>query len=358
MEGAEGAGTNEVNDAVGLGVAADHEGFHEEDGVCAGRFDDAGGLGEVHGERLLAKDVLAGVGGTDGPVAVVGMGRGDVDGVDRGVGEEGLIVAVGGGGVVGGRVFGGESDGAGGGAAGYGLEDAGAGGTEVGGEFGGDGAGSQEAPPEGELVHGREILRDCFGQDGDAVRKTLQNLAAVDSSRDIFFSECIFIHKYSCSPSCRCVDCVRRKHSMGNGTGGVQLADCGIAVLLRLVESALFVVDWGPDPVEFLEWTAGESGAIGAGAAFAGGGLWFGMLLSGRWRQIRWENLQVGVTIFVISLFKKMVFADGCAEFAVPLFDFSVAGNGLSAEHAWVAVLSYTFQLYLDFSGYSDMATA
>ncbi len=75
-----------------------------------------------------------------------------------------------------------------------------------------------------------------------------------------------------------------------------------------------------------------------------------------RWRPIRIENWQVGATIFVIGLFKKMVLADGCAEFANPLFDFAGEGHQLGAAGAWVGALAYTFQLYFDFSGYSDMA--
>ncbi len=75
-----------------------------------------------------------------------------------------------------------------------------------------------------------------------------------------------------------------------------------------------------------------------------------------RWRPIRIENWQVGLTIFAIGLFKKMVLADGCAEFANPLFEFAGEGHRLGMAGAWVAALAYTFQLYFDFSGYSDMA--
>ncbi len=67
-------------------------------------------------------------------------------------------------------------------------------------------------------------------------------------------------------------------------------------------------------------------------------------------------NFAVGLTIFAIGLFKKVVLADGIADFATPVFD--AAGNGatLSFLAAWGGALSYTFQLYFDFSGYSDMA--
>lgn len=64
-----------------------------------------------------------------------------------------------------------------------------------------------------------------------------------------------------------------------------------------------------------------------------------------------WNNASKGVYIFCIGLFKKVVIADTFAEFANDGF--------LTAHHfvdTWVATLSYTFQLYFDFSGYTDMA--
>jgi D-alanyl-lipoteichoic acid acyltransferase DltB (MBOAT superfamily) len=68
------------------------------------------------------------------------------------------------------------------------------------------------------------------------------------------------------------------------------------------------------------------------------------------------ENFAVGLTIFAIGLFKKVVLADGIAEFATPVFDAAAHGATLTFLAAWGGALSYTFQLYFDFSGYSDMA--
>ena len=68
------------------------------------------------------------------------------------------------------------------------------------------------------------------------------------------------------------------------------------------------------------------------------------------------ENFAVGLTIFAIGLFKKVILADGMAEFATPVFDAARDGVTLSFLAAWGGALSYTFQLYFDFSGYSDMA--
>jgi D-alanyl-lipoteichoic acid acyltransferase DltB (MBOAT superfamily) len=66
------------------------------------------------------------------------------------------------------------------------------------------------------------------------------------------------------------------------------------------------------------------------------------------------EDLAVGLTIFVIGLFKKVVLADGVARFVPFAFGAEAAEPGLVA--AWTGALAYTLQLYFDFSGYSDMA--
>lgn len=67
-------------------------------------------------------------------------------------------------------------------------------------------------------------------------------------------------------------------------------------------------------------------------------------------------DFAVGSAIFVFGLFKKVVVADTLAVYADAGFNAVHAGHALDAASAWVAVLSYTFQLYYDFSGYSDMA--
>jgi alginate O-acetyltransferase complex protein AlgI len=68
------------------------------------------------------------------------------------------------------------------------------------------------------------------------------------------------------------------------------------------------------------------------------------------------SHFAVGVTIFCIGLFKKVVIADGVAPFANSVFN--AAGSQISPTvfEAWAGALAYTFQLYFDFSGYSDMA--
>ena len=64
----------------------------------------------------------------------------------------------------------------------------------------------------------------------------------------------------------------------------------------------------------------------------------------------------MGICIFVLGLFKKVVIADTLSDFSDPIFLANAEGNKLVFIEAWIGILSYTFQLYFDFSGYSDMA--
>lgn len=66
-------------------------------------------------------------------------------------------------------------------------------------------------------------------------------------------------------------------------------------------------------------------------------------------------RLADGAAIFILGLFKKVVLADAFGRFADIGFG-APAGVALTFFEAWGAALSYTFQLYFDFSGYSDMA--
>ena len=68
------------------------------------------------------------------------------------------------------------------------------------------------------------------------------------------------------------------------------------------------------------------------------------------------DNLAMGCTIFTIGLFKKVVLADKLALSATPVFQAADAGESVTFAAAWLAAFAYTFQLYFDFSAYSDMA--
>lgn len=66
-----------------------------------------------------------------------------------------------------------------------------------------------------------------------------------------------------------------------------------------------------------------------------------------------YKNISEGMYLFFIGLFKKTVLADSLAVWANNGFD---TASTLTLLEAWVTSLSYTFQLYFDFSGYTDMA--
>ncbi|WP_332860265.1 MBOAT family O-acyltransferase [Janthinobacterium svalbardensis] len=67
----------------------------------------------------------------------------------------------------------------------------------------------------------------------------------------------------------------------------------------------------------------------------------------------RAANFAIGLSIFTIGLAKKVLIADNLSPLAMPVF---AAGATPTLIEAWIGVLAYTFQLYFDFSGYSDMA--
>lgn len=78
--------------------------------------------------------------------------------------------------------------------------------------------------------------------------------------------------------------------------------------------------------------------------------------MKGKLQKLKSEHLAVGVTIFMMGLFKKVIIADGIAVHATPVFEAAQLGSSLTFLEAWGGALAYSFQLYFDFSGYSDMA--
>ena len=68
---------------------------------------------------------------------------------------------------------------------------------------------------------------------------------------------------------------------------------------------------------------------------------------------LKWTNIETGIQVFVVGLFKKMVLADHIGIFVDDIFYAPVAFDGLTL--LW-GVISYSLQIYFDFSGYSDMA--
>lgn len=63
-----------------------------------------------------------------------------------------------------------------------------------------------------------------------------------------------------------------------------------------------------------------------------------------------------GLSLLLLGLFKKVVLADTSALYATPVFSAADSGVQVQFFEAWSAALGYSFQLYFDFSGYSDMA--
>ncbi len=72
--------------------------------------------------------------------------------------------------------------------------------------------------------------------------------------------------------------------------------------------------------------------------------------------RFRESNLAVGLTIFVLGLWKKVVFADTLAVYASSIFGAADVGISMNFFESWLGVVAYALQLYFDFSGYADMA--
>jgi len=70
-------------------------------------------------------------------------------------------------------------------------------------------------------------------------------------------------------------------------------------------------------------------------------------------KAINYKNIAGGLFLFSIGLFKKVIIADTFAQWANAGF---ATTEVLNLFEAWATSLSYTFQLYFDFSGYTDMA--
>jgi len=68
---------------------------------------------------------------------------------------------------------------------------------------------------------------------------------------------------------------------------------------------------------------------------------------------LNYKNLSHGLFLFFIGLFKKVIIADELSKTVKIGFD---TAPSLNMVEAWAVSLSYTLQLYFDFSGYSDMA--
>lgn len=73
---------------------------------------------------------------------------------------------------------------------------------------------------------------------------------------------------------------------------------------------------------------------------------------------LSFEDVTAALALFSIGLFKKLVIADSLAPYADKAFGAAGAATVLSTLDAWTGAITYSFQLYFDFSGYCDMAVA
>ena len=73
-----------------------------------------------------------------------------------------------------------------------------------------------------------------------------------------------------------------------------------------------------------------------------------------RLREETWDLFYTGCLRFCWGLGKKVLIADACGQIADAVF--AIPGTMLDMKTAWLGAIAYTFQIYYDFSAYSDMA--
>ena len=71
-------------------------------------------------------------------------------------------------------------------------------------------------------------------------------------------------------------------------------------------------------------------------------------------RKITVDNMSEGIWRFAIGLAKKVILANNIGEVADKIFQLPL--NEVDTPIAWLGAICYSFQIYYDFSGYSDMA--
>lgn len=68
------------------------------------------------------------------------------------------------------------------------------------------------------------------------------------------------------------------------------------------------------------------------------------------------DKFSLGVMRFIAGMGKKVLIADTMAIFADRIFGQVLGGTNVSVSMAWLGAICYSFQIFFDFSGYSDMA--
>ena len=68
------------------------------------------------------------------------------------------------------------------------------------------------------------------------------------------------------------------------------------------------------------------------------------------------DNLAIGIALFSFGLFKKAVLIDPFVPYVDLIYEAAASGQAIGFVDGWVAGIGYGFQVYFDFSAYSDMA--
>lgn len=69
-----------------------------------------------------------------------------------------------------------------------------------------------------------------------------------------------------------------------------------------------------------------------------------------------WSKILIGLILFSIGLSKKVFVADAVAIHATDVFTKADSGQAIGFFESWYGSFAYSFQIYFDFSAYSDMA--
>jgi len=72
-------------------------------------------------------------------------------------------------------------------------------------------------------------------------------------------------------------------------------------------------------------------------------------------RSVKLHDLYLGISRFIVGLSKKVLLADLLAVVADNIFSASDT-MGVATLSAWIGAIAFSFEIYFDFSGYSDMA--
>ena len=71
-------------------------------------------------------------------------------------------------------------------------------------------------------------------------------------------------------------------------------------------------------------------------------------------RRVTWDGFALGIRRFIYGLSKKVLIANVLARGADALYKLDI--KNVTGGMAWLAAILYTFQIYYDFSGYSDIS--